>query len=1362
LEANNKVFMETIRQRDPETKRVNLSTIRDVVHGIVSGSVKVKAEVVTKDEREGGLRNLLNFGHSIGHAYEALLTPQILHGECVSIGMVLEAELARYRGVLSPVAVARLAKCLAAYNLPITINDKVVCKRSKNKVCQVDDLLRIMGVDKKNDGRKKKIVLLSEIGNTYEKKASVVPDEDIRVILSENVYVGDISKAPKNVTVVPPGSKSISNRALILAALGKGKCKIKNLLHSDDTQHMLNAVKHLNGADITTEDCGETIVVDGHGGKFTAPGKEIYLGNAGTASRFLTTVATLVSPSDKYDSVCLTGNARMKERPIGPLVDALRANGSDISYVEAEGSLPLNIACGKCLEGGRIELAATISSQYVSSILMCAPYAKKPVTLSLVDGKPISQFYIDMTIAMMRSFGVIVEKSTTEEHTYHIPQGVYTNPEEYIVESDASSATYPLAFAAISGTTCTVPNIGFASLQGDARFAVDVLRPMGCDVIQDEFSTTVKGPSVGKLKPLPHVDMEPMTDAFLTASVLAAVARDPQQKEHATRITGIANQRVKECNRIEAMIHELAKFGVQCSELPDGLEIEGTAIDKLTVPEWIHTYDDHRVAMSFSLLATALKDPVLIKDRRCVEKTWPGWWDTLNGTFNVELKGHSDKKSALAFTNAARAPNGDKTIVIIGMRGSGKTSFGKWAAESLGLEFIDLDVLLEQKYQKSIHSIVNELGWETFRDFELKVFEEFMKENPKGYVAACGGGIVEIPKARELLKEHISNDRMVLHLHRDVDSIVSYLNVDKDRPAYVDDIYSVWSRREQWYTECSNAYFYSSHYTDEQDGSKVRKSLDRFLKTITGNEPTELAMEQASYFLSLTYEDLKELEKFDEILEGVNAIELRVDMLRETSQEADFPSIKFVTDQVAYLRMHTNLPIVYTVRTKSQGGRFPDDKVDEMVKLVRLAFKLGIEFVDLELTLPQTVKDDLLKEKRFTKVIASHHDINGDLAWDSPVWEGLYDTASRQGDIVKFVGTAKGLEDNLKLESFRNAHSLKPMIAINMGYEGQLSRVLNTFLTPVTHPSLPIKAAPGQLSLKQINEARYTIGTLKPKEFFVTGSPISQSPSPTLHNTLYKALGMPHNYVRLETYDAQVVSDRIKELGADFGGASVTIPLKVDIIQYLDDLSPIAAAIGAVNTVIKKGDKLIGENTDWVGIYSAYLDTGVVKIPKNKFSALIVGAGGTARAAVYALRELGFQKIYVLNRTPSKAEELAATFPEDFGVIPLKSSSDIDSADGPLLVMSCIPANKEIDPALFQNITTLLGKSVKDAPYDRTLLDAAYKPAVTPIMQLAEKEFGWTIIPGRKMLLHQGLEQFQLWTGTVAPLHIGETALLES
>ena len=286
--------------------------------------------------------------------------------------------------------------------------------------------------------------------------------------------------------------------------------RIKNLLHSDDTKHMLDAVSHLKGAEITTENNGETIVLKGNGGKMITCEQELYLGNAGTASRFLTTVASLVginqSSSNKH--VILTGNAsRIQERPIGPLVDALRSNGSSIDYMNKEGSLPLKIEAGNGIKGGRVELAATISSQYVSSILMCAPYAQEPVTLSLVGGKPISQLYIDMTISMMKSFGINVTRSTTEEHTYHIPKGAYVNPSEYVIESDASSATYPLAFAAMTGTSCTVPNIGSSSLQGDARFAVDVLKPMGCKVDQTATSTTVTGPPKGQLKPLPHVDV---------------------------------------------------------------------------------------------------------------------------------------------------------------------------------------------------------------------------------------------------------------------------------------------------------------------------------------------------------------------------------------------------------------------------------------------------------------------------------------------------------------------------------------------------------------------------------------------------------------------------------------------------------------------------------------------------------------------------------------------------------------------------------------------------------------------------------------------------------------------------------------
>lgn len=212
---------------------------------VIAGSISVKAHIVTVDERETGLRNLVNFGHTIGHAIEAVLTPTILHGECVSVGMILEAEVARQMGVLSQVGVGRLTRCLKAYNLPVSLSDPKIANLPASQALTVDNLLDIMKVDKKNSGSQKKIVILSRIGATYEQKATVVADSVIEKTLSEaaRVVAGIPTKSPVHMST--PGSKSISNRALLLAALGNGTCRLKNLLHSDDTQVMMNALVDL-------------------------------------------------------------------------------------------------------------------------------------------------------------------------------------------------------------------------------------------------------------------------------------------------------------------------------------------------------------------------------------------------------------------------------------------------------------------------------------------------------------------------------------------------------------------------------------------------------------------------------------------------------------------------------------------------------------------------------------------------------------------------------------------------------------------------------------------------------------------------------------------------------------------------------------------------------------------------------------------------------------------------------------------------------------------------------------------------------------------------------------------------------------
>ncbi|KAK9353368.1 EPSP synthase-domain-containing protein [Lipomyces doorenjongii] len=1088
LENNVDEFLTAFRNRDPATGHVDLSPIQDMLHSLLVGSIRVKAYVVSADEREGGLRNLLNFGHSIGHAYEAILTPQILHGECVAIGMVKEAELSRYLGLLSDSAVARITKILTAYSLPISVSDPMIRKRTNNRPTPVDKLLKIMAVDKKNAGAKKKIVLLTAIGKTYEPKASVVADDDIRFVLSPDTIIHNTSLPPRmQTTVTPPGSKSITNRALLLAALGLGTCRLHNLLRSDDTEHMMTAISQLSGAEFSwvKDDADEDVLeIKGRGGALVASTDEIYLGNSGTSSRFLAAVATLAQPSDKTETLVLTGNARMKQRPVAPLVDALRSNGACIEYLESFGSLPLRITAGKHLKGGRVELAATVSSQYVSAILMCAPYAESPLTLALVGGKPVSQPYIDMTIAMMASFGVKVTKSATEEHSYEIPKAKYTAPTDYVVESDASSATYPLAFAAITGTTCTIPNIGSSSLQGDAKFAVEVLAPMGCEVKQTAQSTTVTGPDNCKLKPLKLIDMESMTDAFLTASVLAAVAHDGSEKSIPTQIVGIANQRVKECNRIAAMVHELAHFGVSAGELKEGIEIYGkSSPSALTLPpEGIWTYDDHRIAMSFSLLGIVAPGPVLVKDKKCVEKTWPGWWDSLARKFDVKLVGYEEPLST-ATARKILKPNNNRSILVIGMRGAGKTSVGGWIAEALGQKFQDLDQYLEEKLQLTIPEIIKNDGWEGFRMFELDVLQEVLQKCPSGHTFACGGGIVETTEARDILQKYIADGGIVIHVHRDVRLIIEYLSVDKTRPSYVDDLFAVWQRREQWFVNCSNYMIYNAELSKQEDIERAKHNLRGLLKTITGASTThdEILAKPKSFFLSLTYPDVSvAMQDIDKVIEGCDVLELRVDLL-QLAPHSQTPNPTFVQEQIGLIRKYTDIPLLFTVRTVSQGGRFPDNEVDKALELMLLALKLGVAYIDVELSWPPRLIQKVVESRGFTKLIASNHDFSGTWKWGGLEWQTKYDEAI-QGiwcDVVKFVGFAGSRKDNIALEEFRATHTEKPLIAINMGEKGKLSRVLNSTLTPVTHPLLPTKAAPGQLSVEDIMTSIELIGDVE-------------------------------------------------------------------------------------------------------------------------------------------------------------------------------------------------------------------------------------------------------------------------------------------
>ena len=412
-------------------------------------------------------------------------------------------------------------------------------------------------------------------------------------------------------TVRLPGSKSLSNRALLLAALAEGTSRLRNLLAADDTRVMIEALRTLG---VAVEEAGDAIVVGGCGGRFPVRDAELFLGNAGTAMRPLT--AALAFSGGRYR---LDGVARMRERPIGDLVDALNAAGARIAYLGTPGYPPLQIEPATQPSGEHLEVRGAVSSQFVSGLLMAAPLIAPGQALVItVPGNLISEPYVTMTLGVMRQFGVTVER---RGNRYRVPRAVYAACADYAVEGDASAASYFLALGALAGGPIRIEGAGAASVQGDVAFA-DVVVAMGARVARGPDWMEVRR-GAWPLRALDH-DCTAIPDAAMTAAVLALFAAGP------TRLTGIGSWRVKETDRIAAMATELRKLGATVDEGADWLRVAPPAILQ---PATIDTYDDHRMAMCLALAACG-GEPVTIRDPQCVAKTFPDYFEVLASVTN--------------------------------------------------------------------------------------------------------------------------------------------------------------------------------------------------------------------------------------------------------------------------------------------------------------------------------------------------------------------------------------------------------------------------------------------------------------------------------------------------------------------------------------------------------------------------------------------------------------------------------------------------------------------------------------------------------------------------------------------------------
>lgn len=474
---------------------------------------------------------------------------------------------------------------------------------------------------------------------------------------------------------------------------------------------------------------------------------DIDVKDSGLTARFITALACITPGEQTID-----GSTSSQKRPIKDLVDGLRELGADIEYIAKEGFLPLKVTSSG-LSGRKISLKGDISSQYLSALLLIAPGLKNGLLIE-IDGMQISRPYIDMTIDIMDYFGVKVKNA--DYQSYSVKAQAY-QPKDYAVEGDYSSAAYFYAINALTDSKIKVEGLNSDSKQADKKF-VDFIKEAG-----------------GSLKPI-DIDMKDCPDQAMTMAVLAAFA------DGTSIINGIASLRVKETERVAALENELAKMGIKTSSTNDSLTIYGGKPSGAR----IDTYGDHRIAMSFAVAATKIPG-LKIMNPKVVDKTFPDFW-----------------KELAKITNVQTTENNFSNILLIGMRGSGKTTVGKLLAERLGKKFIDMDIYLEEKHDKKVRDIVLENGWEHFRKVEAEACKVLSHE--KNCVISSGGGIVLDQANMQLFRQ----DSTFILLKADPAILSSRIRTDKNRPelstqpTLLGELDQVWDKRKDKYYKNSD------------------------------------------------------------------------------------------------------------------------------------------------------------------------------------------------------------------------------------------------------------------------------------------------------------------------------------------------------------------------------------------------------------------------------------------------------------------------------------------------------------------------------------------------------------------------------
>ena len=1053
-----------------------------------------------------------------------------------------------------------------------------------------------------------------------------------------------------NAAVSVPGSKYIANRLLIICALANETSILKNVPDNEDINNAIKAVKEFG---IKIERNNGTLTIKGTGGKLKAPKNEINAGDSGTLLRFIAGFAALAKGNTK-----ITGSKRIQERPISDLLKSLSDLGAKCS--SKNGHAPITIEGS--LKGGRTEIKGSISSQFISSLLMASTFAKRDVEIS-VNGKLVSSEYVDLTISLMKEFGVNVERSGNK---FKVRSNQKYKSKNFTIPADWASANYFLAAAAIVPGKIRINNLDFKSKQPESGF-YKVLERMGCKIKLEGNSIEITGNN--ELKSI-DADMASMPDSAQTLAVVALFA------EGKTRIRNIGNLKFKESDRLNDTANELKKLGADVKVTDNGMEITPGKLK----PAEINPHNDHRMAMSFAIAGLRIPG-IKIGNHECANKSFPQFWEKIN-----ELT-ESRKQ---------------KNIVLIGYRGAGKTSIANELSKLIGMPVISTDDEIRKKVGMALETFINKSGWNEFRNVESEVVRQI---GNNGMVIDCGGGVVENNDNIKSLKQNGT----VFWLKAPVSVLTERIKDTRNRPSitgkksFTDEISEVLERRMPLYRGAAD-------FEVETSNKKPTESAKIIL---------ELTKNQMKIEICAVVTADNEKDALNDIKKAASAdlIELRVDFIKNIDK-----------NKVKNLLNNKREKIIATCRPAKFGGMFKGTEKDRL-ELLKTTIDNNADFVDVELD--SGIVDEIISNKGNSKIIISHHDFKETPSLKS--LNSLYNQIKKLNpDLIKIVTTANSINDNFRIFEFLSGKN--DLAAFCMGQKGEISRILaSKFGSKITYCSLDKgkESASGQIPIEEMQKLYHANLINKNTNVIgIIGEFAENSMSKYMHNPNFV-----RNQANFVYVPFKVMKNELKDFMGNFRkfsfkGAAVTIPHKEKIISLVDELDETAEQIGAMNTIVNNNGKLIGYNTDYYGAVMALKEATKI----NNKKALILGAGGAARAVVYGLKKEGAE-ITVINRTDKKAEKLANEFKVNFD----KFNNIQKSVKNNDIIINTTSAG--MSPNENQSVL-----DEKDLIKGKIVMDIVYKPINTRLIKMAKKK-GCRVITGDRMLIYQAVRQFELWAG---------------